>query len=147
MVGLKDIIKDDNERYKHILKNQIYICDISSKNMFLYLNIFDPNNEYKDIMNYHRGSFLPDENNNCEFDNLGWGKFDIIVGNPPFQEVDTNNKRKPGGTNLYMKFIKKSISLTPTKIYQIIHYNRCLFFFYYLSCLIMLLPFISILKG
>lgn len=103
MDGLKNEIKDEKDRYRHILKNQLFICDISTKNMFIYLNIFDPNHEYD--MNYFRGSFLSNV-----FDS--WmkekeiNKFDIIVGNPPFQD-----KHKGFGKNLYEEFHSKSINL------------------------------------
>ena len=33
-------------------------------------------------------------------------KFDAVIGNPPYQETDANDKSK-GGTNLYTKFISK----------------------------------------
>jgi len=102
MVGLKDVIKDDKKRYDHIITKQIFVCDISSKNMFLYLNIFDPNMEYKDTMNYFRGSYL-----SKEFNELGWGEFDIIVGNPPYNDSEGI---KGGGNNLYVPFIGKSLS-------------------------------------
>jgi hypothetical protein len=38
-----------------------------------------------------------------------WGidGFDAVIGNPPYQETDKNNKSK-GGTNLYTKFINHS---------------------------------------
>ena len=56
MVGLKSFEPNHEKRYRHILENMIYVCDISPKNMFLYLEIFDLNHEYN--MNYYRGSFL-----------------------------------------------------------------------------------------
>jgi len=47
MEGLKEWEPDDEKRYKHIIENMIYVCDISPKNMFIYLMIFDPDNKYK----------------------------------------------------------------------------------------------------
>lgn len=103
MVGLKDWEPNEEKRYKHIIENMIYVCDISPKNMFLYLNIFDPNNEYE--MNYHRGSFLEDD-----FADVmkKWDveKFDIVVGNPPYQKSGVDK----GQGHIYHLFINKSIS-------------------------------------
>jgi site-specific DNA-methyltransferase (adenine-specific) len=98
MLGLKEWESDDKKRYKHILENMIYVCDLSSKNMFLYLNIFDPNNEYN--MNYFRGSFLSEE-----FDKKKWSKFNIIIGNPPYQHP-TNKRWK-----LWVSFLEKILCI------------------------------------
>ena len=42
-----------------------------------------------------------------------WGitYFDIIMGNPPYQQVDENGHSKGGGNNLYTKFIYKGYEL------------------------------------
>jgi len=103
MIGLKNFKKNDDDRYKYILENMIFVCDISPKNMFIYKSIFDPNNEYN--MNCHRGSFLEKG-----FDDLAWGHFDIVVGNPPYQEATKKGTGKTGGANLYTKFIEKIYS-------------------------------------
>lgn len=102
MDGLKDVILDENERYRHILEKMIYACDIQTKNMFIYLMLFDSNNEYK--MNYYRGSYL-----SKEFDELGWGEFDIIIGNPPYQESHSNGKSNRSSLRLWAKFTIKSL--------------------------------------
>ena len=99
--GLENVITDDEERYKHIIENMIYICDISPKNMFIYLMLFNPNNRFS--MNYHTGSFLDDEFK----DRMGeWiiNKFDIIVGNPPYQDSSKVSRN----STFWSKFIKKS---------------------------------------
>lgn len=105
MSGLVDFEANPQKRYKHILENMIYICDISSKNMFLYLNIFDPNNEYK--MNYFKGSFLSEEFDNHMKTVWGVDEFDINVGNPPYQA--NNNK----SNKLWVKFLNKVYSENP----------------------------------
>ncbi len=46
MVGLQDFIEDDEQRYKHIVENMLYVCELQKKNMFLFLTTFDPKDEY-----------------------------------------------------------------------------------------------------
>lgn len=108
MSGLVGFEPDPSKRYKHILENMIYICDISSKNMFLYLNIFDPYNEYK--MNYFKGSFLSDEFDKHMKEVWGVNGFNVIVGNPPYQ---TNNNKS---NKLWVKFLNKVYSKNPVLI-------------------------------
>jgi hypothetical protein len=102
MMGLKDWEPDEEKRYKHILENMIYVCELQPKNMFLWMTAVDPEDIYE--LNIYNGSFL-----NPEFDyhmkNV-WGveKFDLILGNPPYQDFE--NERMP----LYQKFIEKSFN-------------------------------------
>jgi len=69
-------------RYKWIMENIIYTCDISEKNTFLYKNIFDPNNELK--LNHYCGNFLSKEFNNYMKTEWNNPHFTKCVGNPPF---------------------------------------------------------------
>lgn len=110
MEGLKDIIIDSDERRKHILEEMLYMGDISTKNLFLLYQLFDLNNEFK--LNVFRGDFLSEKFDKHMKEVWGLDSFDLVVGNPPFQENDDNGKRKPGGSNLYTKFIKKSLDIT-----------------------------------
>lgn len=108
MEGLKDWEPNEKKRYKHIMENMIYVCELTPKNMLLYLNIFDPNNEYD--MKYHRGSFL-DEGFNNKMKEWGIEGFDISVGNPPYQDINSDGKVKHGSGKLYPSFIQKSINI------------------------------------
>jgi len=85
MIGLKDIFPEEELRYKHIMENMIYVCELQSKNMLIYLNLFDPNNEYK--MNWYRGSFL-DKGFDDHMKNV-WkvDKFNRSAENPPFNQM------------------------------------------------------------
>jgi site-specific DNA-methyltransferase (adenine-specific) len=38
-------------------------------------------------------------------------EFDVVLGNPPYQETDELGKSKTGGANLYTKFIRKSFEI------------------------------------
>jgi len=104
MEGLKVWQPDSELRLKHILENMIYVCDISSKNMFIYLHMFDPENKYN--MKYYLGSYLEEDFNNHMKSNWNIDRFDIIIGNPPYQGVNKGN-----GSNLYEKFHSKSVEI------------------------------------
>jgi len=97
MVGLKDWESDEEKRYKHIVENMIYAGELQPKNMFLFVSAIDPFNEYN--LNIYTGSFLEKEFD-IHMKNV-WNieKFDIMVGNPPYQ----NGK----DSNFYVKFIDK----------------------------------------
>lgn len=103
MKGLEEWQPDSELRLKHILENMIYVCELQSKNMFIYLQLFDPENKYK--LNFHRGSFL-DVTFSEVIKNWGVYKFDIIIGNPPYQELKTGNKKSQ---SLWDKFVENSI--------------------------------------
>lgn len=97
MEGLKNHITDDCERYRHIIENMIYVCEIQAKNMFLFHCAFDREDDHE--LNSYYGTFL-----DVEFDkhmkNV-WGikKFDIILGNPPYKN------------GLHNKFTEKSLRI------------------------------------
>jgi len=101
MNGLKDWEPDEEKRYKHIIENMIYVCELQPKNMFLYMCAVDPLNRYS--LNVHCGSFLEGGFDNKMKD---WSvdNFDIVMGNPPYNGAETG-----GGNSLWDKFIRKSI--------------------------------------
>jgi hypothetical protein len=106
MVGLKDCEPDDEKRYKHILENMIYVGELQPKNMFLYMNAVDPMNEYS--LNVYTGSFLEREFDNYMKNIWSLDKFDIAIGNPPYQEHKEGfTKTKP----LWNLFVDKSLSI------------------------------------
>lgn len=88
MEGLKEFEPNDDLRYKHIIENMIYVCEIQTKNMFLYLCTFDPYDEYN--LNIYNGDYLANSYQPMEL----WGidKFDIIVCNPPYNTGLLNRK-------------------------------------------------------
>lgn len=105
MKGLEDWEPDPNKRYKHIVENMIYTCELQARNVFLWLCAVDPHDEYK--TNTYWGSFLEDGFDKHMKEVWCVEKFDIVLGNPPYQEMDGGNRAsaKP----LYNKFIDKSI--------------------------------------
>ena len=104
MQGLKKWEPDEEKRYKHIVENMIYSCELQPKNMFLWITLMDPYDEYS--MNVYTGSFLDGGFDKHMKEVWGLEKFDIIVGNPPYND-DSNNK----GNTLWDKFIPKSFDI------------------------------------
>ena len=102
MDSLKEEIKDDTIRKKHILENMLYMTEINKKNILIAKQIFDINNEYK-LNLFHGDSLTFNYNTN----------FDIIVGNPPYQKENKKNDSAKGGinNNLYLDFVKINLEL------------------------------------
>ena len=97
MVGLKDVIVGDCDRYRHIIENMIYVCEIQPKNMFLFHCAFDREDDHE--LNTYFGSFLTKEFNEHMLNVWGIEKFDIVLGNPPYKN------------GLHHKFIVKGFEL------------------------------------
>jgi len=98
--GLKNKIKDHKLRRKHILENMLYTSEINPKNNHIYKRIImDCYENYK--MNAYEGDTL-------ELDiKKEWGinKFDIILGNPPYN----THLKKTGASPLYHKFVEEFV--------------------------------------
>jgi len=110
MDGLSDWEKDEEKRYRHIMENMIYVAELQPKNMFLYLCGFDPYDEY--VLNIYTGSFLDESFDNHMRDVWGVDKFDIIVGNPPYNDNQNAKGKRGGGSTLWDKFVIKSLNYT-----------------------------------
>jgi hypothetical protein len=96
MEGLKTKIPNEVERKKHIIEKQLYMGELNKKNCFVIKQIFNINNEYK--LNLYEGDTLNVKLNEV----FGKTKFNIIIGNPPYNEELTSVGAKP----LYNKFIE-----------------------------------------
>ena len=105
MEGLKDEIKDEKERKKHILENMLYMCELNKKNVLVCNQIFDINNEYQ--LNLYEGDTL--EFN--PFETFKVKQFDIILGNPPYNKggIRSHTGKQLGEKNetIWTKFIEK----------------------------------------
>ena len=96
MLGLKDKISNEELRKKHIIEKQLYMAELNKKNCLIVTQIFNINNKYK-INLYQCNALEIDINKIFQIN-----KFDIIIGNPPYNEVLTSVGAKP----LYNKFIE-----------------------------------------
>jgi superfamily II DNA or RNA helicase len=127
MDGLKDLIKNENKRRKHILEKMIYMCELNPKNVELTKSILNPKNKYK--LNIFCGSYL-DLN---PFKEWSVNKFNVILGNPPYQDKDASgdNKLYLDFTNISLNYLLEDGFLTFITPRNIIDYllmndkNRC----------------------
>ncbi len=115
MNGLKDWEPDEEKRYKHIVENMIYVAELQPKNQFIWMCIVDPYDEYD--LNIYTGSFLEDgfDKHMKEVWNIPNNRFQLILGNPPYQEelVTKKGSAKP----LYNLFTEKSIEISDRILY------------------------------
>ena len=108
MIGLKDWEPDDEKRYKHIVENMIYVCELQPKNMFLYMCAVDPFDKYN--LNIYTGSFLEAGFDNHMREVWGVDKFEVVVGNPPFNSpINILTSQGTTGNFIWDKFVLKSI--------------------------------------
>jgi len=99
MKGLEEKIPNEKERKKHILENMLYMIELNKKNVFICKNIFDINDKYKLHLVCHDAlTFDCKKEWNIE-------KFDIVIGNPPYNKELT----RVGALPLYNEFIEKYI--------------------------------------
>ncbi len=101
--GLKDIILDSEERFKHIVEKCIYFSDINSTNIYVCKLLLNPNKKY--TLNFNEGDTL-----DCDIQKK-WNitHFDAIIGNPPFQNKQISKGKRGGGDLLWNKFVIKSL--------------------------------------
>lgn len=76
--GLKDVITDEDNRKKHILKNMIYMVELDATNCGHIREVFKGY-----CINLYEGSFL-------DYDK---SLYDVITINPPYQELKEGNKQ------------------------------------------------------
>jgi site-specific DNA-methyltransferase (adenine-specific) len=114
MDGLKEWEPDDEKRYRHIVENMIYVCELQPKNMFLWLCAIDPWDKYK--LNIYCGSFLDEGFDKHMKEVWGVEKFDIVIGNPPYnQMIDMDFVSKSYNISDYLIFVHPSTWLLDEK--------------------------------
>jgi hypothetical protein len=108
--GLKNIIKNEKDREKHIIENMIYGTDIQEDNIQNCKLLFN-SEQYK--VNFLNRDFLSEDKIIIGFDILtdfNLKSFKNIVGNPPFQALK-DGKRKAKNHNLWRPIILKSFEI------------------------------------
>jgi methylase of polypeptide subunit release factors len=112
MNGLKSWQPNESKRSSHIIKNMLYFCEIDKSNSALIKKMVSNIIGSKVAVNLLVGDFLSDSKSNQEFVKDG---FDIIIGNPPFQDDPTiinENKRIIGHKNkLYERILDKCLDI------------------------------------
>ena len=101
--GLEKWEPNERTRSNWIIKNMLYMIEINPKNVKICKKIFGSK------ANICCADFLQDAEK-C-FKKFGTDKFDIIIGNPPFQDDVTEIEAAHGGHDIYPKFFIKSFSL------------------------------------
>ena len=94
--GLKNKIKNIDKRKKHIIEHQLFMGELNKKNCFIIRQIFNIDGKYK--LNLHDGNSLDIDIKHV----FNVDKFDVTIGNPPYNEELTRVGAKP----LYNKFIE-----------------------------------------
>lgn len=114
--ALKSWEKNNTKRRNHILKNMLYMIELSSSNVKITNQIFGNN------INISENDFLH-ESNVWKNDFKNSEQFDIIFGNPPYNKNGMRGKGRsnPGLSVIWNKFVEKSLTLMKPNGY-------CLFF-------------------
>lgn len=100
--SLSNVILDEEERKNHIIKKMLYMVELNEENINISKNIFG------DDANIYCGSFLDDGWKEA----FGIDKFDIIIGNPPFNSKKyerTINTGTKANVNIWKHFVLKSL--------------------------------------
>jgi hypothetical protein len=106
MKGLETFEENPIKRYRHIIEEMIYVCELQPKNMFIFQCVFDKDDTNE--LNTYCGSFLDEKFNKHMTDVWGVDKFDIVMGNPPYQsQKEGNTKTQP----IWHLFVEKSINI------------------------------------
>lgn len=108
MKGLENLIPNPEKRYGHIIENMLYVCELQDKNLFVFNCVFDINDT--NALNTYCGSFLDEKFDNHMTNVWGVEKFDIVIGNPPYQKSNDNKKSSP----IWHYFVIKSFDILKT---------------------------------
>jgi hypothetical protein len=97
---------DEPGKKKHILKNMLYMVELDPTNVKIARRIFG-----KDA-NISCANFLEQETKwRKDLKLKDDTKFDVIIGNPPFNDSQEYTDKKGGGDSLWPKFVIRSLEL------------------------------------
>ena len=105
--GLKEVphYEEKKKRKEHIIENMLYMVELNEKNVGISKKIFGKK------ANIYCGSFLEDDWK----DAFGVEKFDVIMGNPPFNKAQVGTRKgSQGGRTLWDKFVLESLKVLNT---------------------------------
>ena len=109
MEGLKSSITDEYERSEHILRNMLYMVELQVDNYEVSRKLFSKH------ANIFCGSFLTTDNKSINPNvskKFKVDKYDIIIGNPPFQKPrEKEDGTTAGRGQLWPIFTKESLNL------------------------------------
>jgi hypothetical protein len=105
--GMEETYPDIQERCRVIITECLYYADITPLNVFITT----------EILKCHVQSYSSLEELEWEFHGfvgdtlkMSLGKFDAVIGNPPYNNSQNNEGKRGGGDLLWNKFVKKSNS-------------------------------------
>jgi hypothetical protein len=98
--GLESWQPNLSKRHTHIIENMLYMCEINPGNAKKAKKIFG------EKTNIQKCDFLDNK-----YPDFQVKKFDIIVGNPPFNASQKAFGKKGGGDSLWPDFVEKSLNL------------------------------------
>lgn len=106
MKSLEHVISEPTQRRRHILTQMLYMVEVNPESCVRIREnpMFFSNG---DNANLSCGSFL--DVTTTIFADGTTREFDVIVGNPPFNADQTHEGKKGGGSNLWPKFVEKSL--------------------------------------
>jgi N-6 DNA Methylase len=105
MEGLKKRIPSAAKRKRHILEKMLYMVELNGNNTRMVRRIFN-GKEYK--LNIVKGDFLSPKTHKKLAELMGdeEPKFDLVMGNPPFQADQKAEGKRGGGEQIWDDFVK-----------------------------------------
>jgi hypothetical protein len=104
MTGLRAVILDPAVRSEHIIRNMIFMVEFNKANCAVVQQIFGTASNLccsdflqSFVFKGHSHSHSPDQ------------QYNVIIGNPPFNADQKHEGKKGGGSNLWPKFVEKSL--------------------------------------
>lgn len=112
MIGLKDLVPDEKERYKLIVEKCVFMADINPTNVYITKLLLDPEDKYD--INIFEGDTLKVDVK----EEWGIDKFDAVIGNPPYNE-GFKDLSKGSIKPLYNVFIERFVDLCDTLLFVV----------------------------